>query len=552
MENLIRHCGYREITLASLSSGDYNGIENLMMRLNRRYSKENISFAFPSMRVDSFTLPLLNQLSDIRKSGLTFAVETPREEEQLGLNKTVPLERTIAILNEAKKMGWRVAKFYFMLGLPFSRENEGEEIAAFLNTVQDAVKIRLNVNVGTFIPKPHTPFQWGQQISEEESLRRIRVIKGSLNRGIKLGYHSPFSSYLEGIISRGDDRVGELITSAYRAGARLDAWDDHLQRDLWREQIGDLTGETWDPAEVLGGKELDKALPWDDISLGVSRRFLEKEWEKAQAGERTPLCSSPCDHNCGVCKGETRTVTANTDENASAAISLPTAAEKSSQGVQNSVHQGPPAEYPRILFSFSKQGKALFLSHINVMQIMERAFLRADIPIRYTEGFNPKPRLEFAHPLGLGVSSGSEIASVDLMIAMDGEDFADKMNRSLPDGLRIERAAAMKALEPGKKRPSLMALYAGGLYTLRSLEEGKEPDFSEELLADWSHIGIEKKEDCWLLSDELYRKTGKNSNIRKFLEAAAGRASCAPTASIGNPYWPRRKAARTGGIISNC
>ena len=516
VDYLIRRCGYREITLSSLSSGDYNGIEALVHRLNRRYGGENISFAFPSLRVDSFTLPLLSRLANARRGGLTFAVETPREEDQWGLNKNVSLERTISILRKAKKFGWRTAKFYFMIGLPFSKEEEGRDIANFLNSLKEAVQIRINVTVGTFIPKPHTPFQRERQISEEESLHRLKLIRSGLNKGIKLGYHSPFASFLEGIISRGDERVGELISSAYHQGARLDAWDDHLRRDIWRGLITDLSKQGWNSHEILREKTPEEDLPWDGLSLGVSRPFLEEERRRASVSERTPHCSFPCKHHCGVCGGATRTKLAGPNHLDIAEEWHPSPAAK---GASPAPGEGDPF---RMLFSFSKEGKALFLSHINIMRILERAFLRAGLPLRYTEGFNPKPRLEFAHPLGLGISSGGEIASVDLLAVVEGEAFMAKLNKALPLGLMIKRASPMKPRSPGRKRPSLMALYAGGHYRLTPLKKGRTPNFSKDEGSQWEHIDIEKIENHWLLKDELHRRSGKNSNIRKFLEAAAG------------------------------
>jgi radical SAM superfamily enzyme YgiQ (UPF0313 family) len=208
IDDLVYNCGYREITLSSLSSGDYSSITEIISSLNERYSKEGVSFALPSLKINSFTLPLLEGLNKVRKSGLTFAVETPDPEWQKALNKEVTVEQTISILREAKSAGWRVAKFYFMIGLPPSGgEDETDMILDFLFRVQDETKMNLNVNIGTFVPKPHTPYERSPQLYEEEALTRIYKIKNSLKkRNIKLGYHSPFMSFLEGIFSRGDER----------------------------------------------------------------------------------------------------------------------------------------------------------------------------------------------------------------------------------------------------------------------------------------------------------------------------------------------------------
>lgn len=532
VEELIRHCGYREITLASLSSGDYHGIEKLMTRLNNRYRRENISFSFPSMRVDSFTLPLISQLSDIRKSGLTFAVETPRESNQRGLNKLVPLSRTIEILKEAKSAGWRTAKFYFMIGLPFSREDEGLAIAEYLNEIQNTVNMRLNANVGTFIPKPHTPFQWGRQLTEEDSLQRIREIKDNLNKGIKLGYHAPFSSFLEGIISRGDETVSDLILSAFNQGARLDAWDDYIDRDLWRKEIGRMKEQGKDPSIHLKERGIDSALPWDQINLGGSTGFLRKEWMKAVEGELTTLCADPCDHHCGVCGKEHNIVKANTDTDESSREGLPEppfsrpAPEIFSQDVQlKTTSEDGPRIYPRMLFSFSKTGKAVFLSHINIMQIWERAFLRSSLPIRHTEGFNPKPRLEFAHPLGLGVSSDAEVASVDLMENLEPEEFILRLNKVLPEGLLVNRSAIMDAGDEKAKRPSLMALFGGGEYIISGplTNESLLKALPDGIAEGWSHVELScHEENAWYIRDNLALKKGSNSNIRKYLSALLG------------------------------
>lgn len=228
IEMLVEECGYREITISSLSTGDVSGVVPLVRKLNGLYKNRRISFSLPSLRVDSFTLPLLAEVSAVRKSGITFAVETPIAAWQQGLNKEVPIEKIVEIMLQAKNLGWRLAKFYFMLGLPVSGDaDETEPIVDFLTTVQKKSGMRINVNVGTFVPKPHTPFQWSRQISEQQAFEKIHAIKNKF-RGtkIQLKYNSPFSSTLEGIICRGSSKTASVIENAFRNGARMDAWEE--------------------------------------------------------------------------------------------------------------------------------------------------------------------------------------------------------------------------------------------------------------------------------------------------------------------------------------
>ncbi|MDR1748121.1 MAG: TIGR03960 family B12-binding radical SAM protein, partial [Spirochaetaceae bacterium] len=269
-EFLIKKAGYREISLTSLSSGDYRGIGELLDILTARFSGDRVSFQLPSLKVNTFTLPLLEKIAEVRKSGLTFAIETPVEAWQLSLNKEVYRDRIIGIIQEAKKRGWNKAKFYFMVGLPVEQGagtscrgmKEEEEIVRFMLDIQDATRIQCSVNVGTFIPKPHTPYQWSPQLAPEEALRKMEFIRRELPRGrFRVSTHREFNSFLEGMLSRGDERVGGIILDAYRRGCRLDAWEDYMKPELWREAI---SSSGWDAAgEVTRERGRDEKLPWD-------------------------------------------------------------------------------------------------------------------------------------------------------------------------------------------------------------------------------------------------------------------------------------------------
>ncbi|HVO38868.1 MAG TPA: TIGR03936 family radical SAM-associated protein [Spirochaetia bacterium] len=423
VERLVVAGGYRQVTLSSLSSGDYRGIFDLVRELNAQYAPFSVSFSLPSLRVDSLALHLLGEISEVRKSGLTFAVETARDEWQAELRKKAGLEKIIGILREARSLGWRAAKFYFMVGLPGSfDQDESSPIVEFLQAARVATGMTINLNVACFIPKPHTPYQRAAQIAEEEALNRIRAVKDGLaGNGFKVGYHAPFLSILEGIVSRGDRRAGALVLEAYRRGARLDAWEEHVNIDLWRAVIA---AADWDViGETCRARAPAEELPWDGVALGLSA----SEIADSEPDERLfpPRVSMPL------------------------------------------VLSPDRSPWTRVLFSFEKDGSAAWISHLDLMTVMERAVCRAGYQARFTEGFNPKPRLEFSSPLGLGISSRDEIAGIDLFGFDTPQAFALRMNAALPSGLRISRAAAAR-LNPGEKRRSLMAAYWGSEYEVIS------------------------------------------------------------------------------------
>ena len=456
VERLVSVGGYREISLTSLSSADYPDIEGLLDCLNGMYRKQNVSFQLPSLKVNSFSLPLLEKLSEVRKSTLTFAVETPEEAWQLMLNKEVYAQHLVDIILDAKKRGWSKAKFYFMVGLPLPEtdgKTEEKAIVDFLLDLQERTRIQCNVNVGTFIPKPHTAYQRIRQISPEESARKLAYIRDNLPRGkFHVGTHDINTSYIEGLLSRGDERAGAVILSAYRKGARLDAWENHLRENLpfWNEAF-DEAG--WDVrAEILRERGKDEALPWDGVSLGPSKSFFEKEWERSCSGVLTPKCAPDCDHKCGVCGDRTKVCAS---DFASDAVVPPA---KEVRVARDNI----PLMY-RAVFQFTKCDGAEFLSHLSMIEMFNRAVLRSSLPVIYTTGFNPIPRLEFATTLSLGVSSAAEIGSTVLFDPVEPEDFMRMMNGNLPKGIRITRCTVFPVTNQ-RRRESLSAALWGSVY----------------------------------------------------------------------------------------
>jgi len=490
-EFLVDTYGYRDITLSSLSSGDYSEIGRLVNELNARFAGRGVSFALPSLRVSSFTLPIIGGLAAVKKSGLTFAVETPTEWGQLVLNKQVSRQNCVEILREAKRLGWRVAKFYFMIGLPVDAQ-EGQEqldvaetalqearaIVEFVSSVQAEVGININLTVNTFVPKPHTSFQWAPQLAEARALECLYEIRRGLKgRPIKVSWNSPFLSLLEGVITRGDERAGEVIIEAFRRGARMDAWDDQVSRELWREVFADAN---WDVvAETLSGRDLDAPLPWDAIESGVSKEYLRTEYRRSRSGELTEQCAPQCRDYCGICNKETRVV----DLRPAAPIASPVfpvpesqlappAPPATSPGIIQDVPvQGidmhdPGAEVKRLLIRFTKTGPAVFLPHLSVVRALERGAIRAGLSLRMSEGFSQHARMEFAQPLSIGVDSTEEIASIELLESPAG-DILHALNMALPEGLCVQECLTIAGSRPERKKaPSLGAAYGGAEYLI--------------------------------------------------------------------------------------
>jgi len=507
VRSLVEDGGYREITLASLSSGDYPGIVDVFRALNAEWKDRRVSFQLPSLKVDTFTLPLLSELSEVRKSGLTFAVETPIESWQNSINKRVSLEKTLSILAEARAAGFRSAKFYFMIGLPVSGKGLGEAdaICEFLQHVASQSRMSLNVTVGTFVPKPHTPYQRQGQLDEATALACIYRIKDNLRRyrSISVSYHAPFTSVLEGLICRGDDGVGGLVESAFQKGARLDAWEEYLNKDAWNAAMADYadtagkTKELWLASE-LAERPSGTPLPWDDVSMNVSNYYYNNELTNSNDAVVTGPCSAPCDHPCGACntnvqlvadssqirKGQTgRVGEIGTGEAVCAVCKEPSAAGSSLQMIAErraerrmvlaargfsvgAAHESTQDDR-RLILMFRKQGRAAYYPLHSIPNVFARAFSITGVPVRFSAGFNPIPKMEFTSPLSLGFESTGEICAVWLAAIFEIVDIVavrTALNTFLPSGLEVSEIRLGALRNQGKD--SIGSLYTGAKFAI--------------------------------------------------------------------------------------
>lgn len=316
---LEKNSGYEEISLASLSTGDYSELEQLTRGLLKELEEKKVNLSFPSLRVDSFTLELMEKAQKVRKSGLTFAPEAGTQRLRNVINKNITEEDIINSVATAFYGGWNNIKLYFMIGLPTETYEDLEGIARLSNEVVKAYmempgerrKKGLNVSVSTssFVPKPFTPFQWEAQDSIDVLREKQRFLQGKLKKKyISYSWHDPELSFLEAVFARGDRRVGKVLAKAWEKGCKFDSWGEHFKFDKWMEVFRECG---IDPSFYANRKrDCEEVFPWDHIDVGVTKGFLIKESQKAKDGELTLECRVKCS-GCGayalqggVCFGE--------------------------------------------------------------------------------------------------------------------------------------------------------------------------------------------------------------------------------------------------------
>jgi radical SAM family uncharacterized protein len=295
---IISNCGYNDISLVSLSTSDYPGIEELVKSLVHDYPE--ITLSLPSLRIDSFSVKLMESLPR-RKSGLTFAPEAGSERLRRIINKGASEEEILKTAAAAFARGWRSLKLYFMLGLPTETVEDVEEIVRLVDKIRAAGKgtPRVRVSLSTFIPKPHTPFQWVAQEGEEKLNEKHELLKRGLRRkGGQVSWQEPRVSRLEAVLSRGDRRLGRVIYDAWKMGAKFDAWDECFDEERWRRAFASSGLE----ADFYARRErpLDEHLPWAHIDVGVSSEFLKREYQRAMEGKETPDCRTQACNACGL------------------------------------------------------------------------------------------------------------------------------------------------------------------------------------------------------------------------------------------------------------
>jgi radical SAM-linked protein len=528
-EQGIRNSGFDELALLSLSSGDFSCLPELLTGLMDRFANEYVSVSMPSMRVGTLTPEIINQIKRVRKTGFTVAPEAGTDRLREVINKGITEQDLLTTCGDAFAAGWNLIKFYFMIGLPTETMEDVDgivDLAVRARKEARGGRARINVSVATFVPKPHTPFQWAGQLSLEESRDRINRLKKKLPRkGFKLKWHDPDQSLLEGVFSRGDRRLSFLLETAWRAGARLDGWSEHYSLERWQQAAAEIDLDLdW----YLRARDMDELLPWDHLSSRVDRDFLVQEYEKSVARAYTPDCRNHGCQKCGLCDFTTLRPRVNAKDEHDPVATI--------RGNDCPVND---REKQRAVFSYrvhySRLDDARFLGHLEILQLVFRALHRAGLPILFSQGYNPSPRVSFSQALPVGVESHVEFFDMDLSEPLTRPDeVMAVLDQQFPDYISLTSIASRC-----KQKPVTTVVR----YTILLPESADEEKVSAALaafLADKSFIieRIRKKKtrelDLRPLVNRLEREGGRlglelvhphdaaGTNPREILEKVLG------------------------------
>jgi radical SAM-linked protein len=402
-----------------------------------KYHSQRVALALPSLRVESLTGTLMEEIKRTRKTSFTLAPEAGTDKMRLIINKGNTSEDLLSTVDKIFAAGWKSIKLYFMLGLPHEEQADLEGIVNLGYEALRAAKNRgqITISLSTFVPKPHTPFQWHRQISLEETHAKQEFIRQRIrSRNINVKWHDAKMSFLEGIFSRGDERIGALLETAFRKGCRFDGWSEILRFDLWQEAIAE---SGINPEDFTREREINEKLPWDNIDCGVSREFLLEEKQKSTDKTATADCRLDDCQNCGVCDfSTTKNIFAAKEENKTVVSSLP-------------IPEPTPGNEKKYRLTFSKLDRAGFLSHLELSAALVRALRRSSIALAYSIGYHPHPKISFATATSVGMESRQEYLDIVASVYLSDLDLLEaEINSALPLGIEI---LEIKTLSPKEK-----------------------------------------------------------------------------------------------------
>lgn len=497
----VRATGYDQFSLSSLNTGEYGAIHPVMFDLMDRFEPEKVSISLSSMHASTITPELAEQVRRVRKSGFTIAPEAGTQRMRNVINKNLDEEQILTACRLAFEAGWDQIKLYFMIGLPTETDADVDGMVdlahRILETGRAAVdgkrrkRLGVTLSASSFIPKAETPFQWfGMQRIEEHDRKQDRIA-GRVRRGVRFKHHPCATSYYEAVFSRGDRSLCAVLERAWRNGARFDGWEEHFRADAWRAAF---EAEGIDPDRfAYADYDPDGRLPWDAVDSRVNRKWLKLELQRALNEATLSVCGPTDCHGCApfareCVKGVVKETTDRPLDCALPVLATPAApgpgeparADSApplvpidgraggAAGAAAGAGDGGPAgepEGPRYRYRarFAKLGRMRFLGHLDVTRLLMRALRRAGVPLVYSQGFNPKPKVAFGPALSLGVASEAEYLDFETREPQEPADLLRRLAGALPRGVVFD---AVRPIESGL--PALVEAIGAARYRLIS------------------------------------------------------------------------------------
>ncbi len=438
--------GYEEMSLSSLSISDYTQLEPLCDKLLSWTDDNMVSLSLPSLRVDNFSQELMKRIDSVRSSSLTFAPEAGTQRLRNVINKNVCEEDVLRTMKVAFDAGKSAVKLYFMEGLPTETLEDLDGIAKLAETVVDAYyanpkrnkarRVQVTISVACFIPKPFTAFQWEAQDTMEMLAEKQKYLASKItNRHVRYQHHNAEVSRVEAVLARGDRRLSDALELACREGFRFDSWDEFFDYGKWMS-VFERTGV--DPAfyanRAFGP---DEVLPWDIIDCGVTKDFFLRERARAYEAATTPNCREQCS-GCGANRlGGERAVCPHAAKLPAEPVTAPALPEIPNR--RETLSQWNKLEVPKTLrIKFRKVGSLQYISHLDLQRTFARVLMRADVPMWYTQGFNPHAKVAFGLPLSVGTESECEFIDLRLDRDISPSELRDRLNRELTEEMRVE------------------------------------------------------------------------------------------------------------------
>ena len=436
--------GWDEVSLVSLSTSDYTCIGPLVKEIDAMLPEKHVAISLPSLRPDTFSMELVDSIKSVHKTGLTFAPEAGTQRLRDVINKNQDGSALFRAVEIAASRGWRSIKLYFMIGLPTETY---EDLDGIIRMVKEVVAIgkrvgkglRVNVTLSPFCPKPHTPFQWDAQDELDALEEKSRYLNERISsRAVALKWRNPEISLIEAAFARGDRRLSSVLRHAWKAGAKFDEWSEFFDFQRW---LAAFDAASVDLKAQVGARTFSAPLPWGHISTGVTKSYLERERKRAALGETTPDCRSedqtaPHCNGCGVADPHDCMVLANR-----APLSVQSTAPSSKLaefGRKRKRRMEPATQLARskVRVKYLRGPEVRFVAHLDVLRMFDRAIRRAELPIAYSQGYHPHPKMAFGPPLPVGMESQAEY--VDLQFS---DPFLATHERALhsmlPMGFRI-------------------------------------------------------------------------------------------------------------------